>query len=191
MIDTEVTRVDPSFGLIGRPLLPNYLRWLAEDRFDGINFNLGRGSTLMDCVFMSVGDWLNSHNSWGHIALKAGAHVRYQRCHDQFLYVLCEMCHRGTVEVVPKSFEQPRCFWMVQEHDALFVPKQTVQEVLEKQWAPKLDVIAVTEHLAEGGILVGEAELHGKVGWLIQAEAWKAASHLYRATQTNMIKLHA
>jgi hypothetical protein len=93
------------------------------------------------------------------------------------------------VEVVPKSFEQSKAFWMVPEHDAVFIPKKTLIETLEKQWAPALDVLAVTEHLDAGKALVGEATLYGQTGWLITNDCWTAAARSYRATRSNIIKL--
>jgi hypothetical protein len=118
-------------------------------------------------------------------------YLSYENRHEIFLWALWQLISEGLLEVLPQGFESDRAVWMVRGRDAIFIPKRTVADLLKQQHAPRLSDLAVTEQLSKAGILLGEEEMFGKIGWLIKDDAWSKVASKYRNRKAGLLGLYA
>ena len=149
-------------------LVTNYLSYIMDKKL----INVYQGGELLDSVFDSVAEWVESHHVDATPVRNSrqllSVYARHKTL-SAFGRLLSRWYNSGEFEIGSK-FSPDKMAWHTP--DGVFVAKAKLLNLWKKKNLPRLDINDMTEHMIRGNVLIKESSLENCLGWIIDKTWW-------------------
>lgn len=172
LVNQQSFEFDRDMGRTCRYMLPAYLQYLMKNQLH----MAGDKGDFVDNVFFSVRDWVISLHADPHAIDAAQGRllvgtlpIRAQFAADLFGYIVYDGLLTAKKGIVKPN---RKVLWVFPDH--YFLPKDAFAEVLHSKGVPQIKPTDVSDCLLRLNALLGETEISGVPGWLVDKKWWDA-----------------
>jgi ribosomal protein S17E len=174
-------------NMAGHKVLPAYLQWLCENRFE-----FPKQFSLRS-VNQSLQQWFKGQDG-DTLAIERSQRDSYAISQEDTSQAFIELVGRLYLDGDMK-FDRDR-FVKDREGETIihfpgsgiWIPKAALSKIIAKMRLPLPDGTVITKALAESGALIEECDRRGGPGWLLQEEPWDTMIKIMRARRANLVK---
>lgn len=169
MLEAEADGIPAKLAMEAHKLLPAYLKNFFERQLTIDSSATGLVQRVADDVCV----WLESVHADTTVVREAAGLLRYgSEVNDDLVgEMLCNLLVEGKAQIVPQEFADTNS--IIRTKQGLFIPRSLLENVVDKKTAIDLDWEKVSSQLAEAKKLVGEVEIQGHPGIIVE-EGWLA-----------------
>jgi hypothetical protein len=166
--------------------LPRFLQWLTVRE--------KRNYKSLTCLFGELGVWFKSEGGDMDVVAGAASLLTDGPVVDCFADLVCSLFDDGCL-VAGKAghgragSKTVPALTHFDERKGLFIPKAGLNRTLRANYAPQLNLAAVSRALFADDILLEETEYGEGPGWLVREEWWEEKLSAWRAGRRNQLKI--